>query len=46
MNTTNEREADTMKVSRNETIRIRKNLLREMDDYLRSNVNESTVEYI
>ena len=35
-----------MKVSRNETIRIRKNLLREMDDYLRSNVNESTVEYI
>lgn len=36
---------NTKKVSRNEKIRIRKNLLREMDDYLRSNVDEFTVEH-
>lgn len=35
-----------MKVSRNEMIRIRKNLLKQMDEYLRSNVDESVVEYI
>lgn len=46
MNTTNEREVDTMKVSRNEMVRIRKNLLREMDEYLRDNIDESIVEYI
>lgn len=32
-----------MKVSRNEMVRIRRNLLREMDDYLRSNVDENVV---
>lgn len=32
-----------MKVSRNEIIRIRKNLLRQMDEYLRSNVDENIV---
>lgn len=32
-----------MKVSRNEMIRIRKNLLRQMDAFLRENVNEDVV---
>lgn len=32
-----------MKVSRNEMIRIRKNLLRQMDTFLRENVSEDVV---
>lgn len=32
-----------MKVSRKEMIRIRKNLLKEMDNYLRANVDENLV---
>ena len=32
-----------MKVSRNEMIRIRKNLLRQMDTFIRENINEDIV---
>lgn len=32
-----------MKVSRNEMIRIRKNLLRQMDTFIRENISEDVV---
>ena len=32
-----------MKVSRNEMIRIRKNLLRQMDIFIRENISEDVV---
>ena len=32
-----------MKVSRNEMIRIRKNLLRQMDTFIRENISENVV---
>lgn len=32
-----------MKVSRNEMIKIRKNLLRQMDAFLRENISEDVV---
>ena len=43
MNVSNEREENKMKVSRNEMIRIRKNLLRQMDTFVRENISEDVV---
>ena len=43
INVSTEREQNKMKVSRNEMIRIRKNLLRQMDTFIRENISEDVV---
>lgn len=43
INVSNEREVNKMNVSRKEIVRIRKNLLRQMDVFIRENISEDIV---